>query len=447
MLTLFAHLALASFFSFFAATPVVVLDPGHGGRYQPPSSLYGDKYDALSGEYLDKFRPGAHYKGIWENEAMYDIAWKARSILNLTMQESTKAEFSQILKKYGKQTGNVFPIDAQLSREASLPSIYFSTRSDINAPYRLYDYPDISTSEMQKGTISHINELTPDLVVSLHLTASNGGKNGAMAAVITPSEKTYSLARRYVHASSSTERGKIQAEFEHSDWSEWFIVANGYNVFESFLCDAWIYYTGYWSTSNGLGPRDAKFRGYRHNMVSWKYADSPGWEKHARNHPSKSSYAGHLKDFKPEGAFWEREQSEPENWRREGGQEGYGGDNFYASQEILRYIRLGMLRNGVDTAATLPEIRDPYLSTWSVPTHVNAVAAYLEIAHLRALRDRKRMLESRDVYAEAIAVAIYSLFYPFEPETGKDLPRGKRIDFDKYRNYSGGNYFTSVISR
>jgi len=425
--------------------PVVVLDPGHGGRVSSPLAVYGDKYDAITGKYQDKFRPGAYYKGIWENEAMYDIVFRAREILNLTLEEETQPEFEKILSRYGKASGGIKPVQAHLSREQSAPDIYFDIRKDLNAPYRLFDYPDIETEKHNLGTISRINALKPQLVVSVHLTASEGGRNGAMAAVITPGYKTFNIARDYAN-SSAAKRRELRQNFLRSQWGNWFIAAQGYDPFESFLCDAWIYYTGGWSNPSGLSPKKDSFRGYRQNMISWSYADDADWWKQAGNHPKGTRYDSNLSSFKPDGPFWKRETSQPESWRREGGPEGYGGDNFYASQEIMRYMQTAFIQKGIDTEATSPELRKPYLSTWSVPTYVNAVAAYLEIAHLLSSRDRMRMTKHRDVYAEGLAVGVYSLVYPVEIKSkGKNRPIGKPVDFQKYKSLPQGNYFEAVV--
>ena len=154
-----------------------------------------------------------------------------------------------------------------------------------------------------------------------------------------------------------------------------------------------------------------KFRGYRHNMVTWRYQDKSGWYLKAKKHPKWSSYARELKYFTPKGAFWRRERLQPEAWRRENGPEKYGGDNLYASHELLRYLRKGLLVNHIENKNTLPEILEPYFSTWSVPSYINAISAYLELGYLDIKADYNRLLKYKKIYAEAIAVGIYSLFF------------------------------------
>ncbi|RME93701.1 MAG: N-acetylmuramoyl-L-alanine amidase [Candidatus Hydrogenedentota bacterium] len=427
--------------SIFAFT--VVLDPGHGGRYISPKSVYGDKYDPLLHRYTDKFRPGAYYDGMWENEEVYEIAKLTKKILEDTQTLAGRRRFYRLLRKYGyPKRRNFRPIKVFLSRENSWHTRYMDIRDDVNAPYRLYDYPDIHTGQMQHGTVSRIHRFKPELVVTLHLTRGKPNSYGAMNAVITPSYYTYKKAIEYVR-SSRKKRKTIRKKFMRSKWGDWFKTGKGRDSFEWFLCDAWIYFTGYWSTKSGLQPMKEKYRGYRHNMFDWAYKDPPGWEKSARKHRPYTQYSDHLRTFVPRGKFWQREKSKYERWRREKGYEGYGGDNLYASHELLRYVRKALLRHKVDTPKTLPEIRQPYISTWTVPTFVNAVSAYLELAYIDIPKDHQRILNYKHVYAEALAVGIYSLYYGIkQPKRNrkKNLPWGWAIHFAKY-----GRYFQSSV--
>lgn len=422
--------------------PLVVLDAGHGGRAIIPYSVYGDKYDITSHRYLDHFREGANHKGMWENEAMYFIATRVSKILELTLKESTHNEFRKMIKPFGTIKGAVKPIRTALSREDNYFKQYEIIKDDPNAPYRLYDYVDIHTGEKRLGTISRINALSPELVISIHLAKGAAPKVGGLASVLTPGFDTFAMAREYVK--NPRKRKSIQKKFSNGPYSKWFISAYGYNRFQSFLCDAWIYFTGNWSKPNGLHLKDNKFRGFRQHMISWHYANEPNWEQMVRTNPPNTPYAAHLKNFKATGKFWEREQSEPERWRREGGVEGKGGDNFFASQEILRFIRKGFFSIEKTKKDKLPEIMDPYISTWAVPTYTNAVSAYLEVAHLSSAKDFARMRNKKGVYARSIAAAIYSMVYSLalsNPNNLQDFPKGNTIDFQKYTTFSQGNYF------
>lgn len=419
----------------------VVLDPGHGGRDMIPHTLYGDKYDRRLGVYLDKFREGARHKGVWEFEVMHDIAAKAKALLDLTQTAEGKEKFRKILAKYGKAPASPESIEAFISRPAGYTENYFDNRDDVNAPFRLYDYPDQKTGAIQPGTISRINAVEPELVITLHLTHTESPSVGAMATVITPGYKTYELAQRY--AKNSGGRGSIRDRLARSAWSHWFISDDRYKPFPSFMADAFIYYIGFWCKPDGISTDYKKFRGYRHNLVQWSYADSDQIVESLYGQKGER-YATTLSAFEPKGPFWEREKAEPEDWRREGGPEGFGGDNHYAGMEVLRFTRKAFVVNGFDTPATAPKILKPYISTWAVPTYVNAIAAFVELAHTTSKRDHLRMAKYRHVYAEAVAVSAYSLLYGLDMKASSGFPKGEAVDLGRYQNLAGGNYFKRV---
>lgn len=424
----------------------VVIDPGHGGKQLNPNSVYGDRWDPLSQRYLLPFRTGASFREMNEFEEAYDIAKLAKTYLDLLESESGKKKFLQILKKYSPNTKTIQGnIKAYLSRPPNYYEQY--NQEDPNAHYRLFDYPHIRSEQMQKGTISNINALRPHLVVSIHFT--NGGapsETGGLAAVATPSYHTYKKAIDYAKASTQ-ERLLIRKHFAAGIYRNWFLSGIDRKHFEWFLSDASIYFAGYRSKANGLSPQLKSFYGYRHNMISWAYRDAPGWEEKAKLHKKDSSYSRYLKYFKPQGKFWQREKSKPEYWRREQGPEGYGGDNLYAANEILRYVRQSLLVNKKKAYNKLPTLLPPYLSTWALPTYINAISAYLELAYINKEVDYERVIKMKKEMAEAIAVGIYSLFYSLEQDSNnrrRQLPQGKAIDFARYENYSGGNYFEQV---
>lgn len=434
-----AVVALALLFIQSAFAYRVVLDPGHGGRDQVPYSLYGDKFDRRLGVYLDKFREGARHRGVWEFEVMHDIGVKAKALLDLTQTDEGRAKFRKILEKYGKANGEIQPIEAFMSREAGYTENYFERRDDLNAAYRLYDFPDQKTGAIRPGTISRINAHEPELVITLHLTHTEAPASGGMATVITPGYKTYSQAHRYVRANAEG-RQSIRSAFGKTAWNRWFVSDDRYKVFPSFMADAFIYYIGFWSKPDGLRTDFTRFRGHRHNLVQWRYADSDSIVESLYGQQGER-YATSLSAFEPVGPFWEREKGEAEDWRREGGDEGFGGDNHFAGMEVLRYTRAAFMVNGFDTAKTAPKILHPYISTWAVPTYVNAIAAFVELAHTTSKRDHLRMAKYRHIYAEAIAVSAYSLLHGLSDAR---VAKGKALNLGRYQNLAGGSYFKRV---
>lgn len=424
----------------------VVIDPGHGGKYAYPSNLFGDKCDPLALRCISDYRGGAEKWGYRESDEVYEIAKQIKNYLDLLNTSSGRKKFSTILKKYSAENEEIHSdIEVFLSRKSNYQDHYPDNRFDFNADYRLFDFEDKVTGKKRLGTVSRINRVKPHLVVSLHLTPGAPSKYGGMAAVITPGYDTYSWALQYVKADTRG-RSNIRNKFNRSPYRFW-MRASGYSGFESFICDSWVYFSGRWSKKNGLEPRNTKYRGYRQNWVTWEYSDDENWVYTALSKKKYTPYTPHLKYFTASGKFWEREKSKPERWRRENGYEGYGGDNYYAAKEIMRTIRKGFLISRFDSYKTLPVIARPYLSTWIVPTYINAISAYIELAHLNVKRDVTRVLYYKKVYAEAIAVGIYSLFYSTkQPATNKrvNLPTGRAIDFQKYETYEPGNYFEIV---
>jgi hypothetical protein len=226
-------------------------------------------------------------------------------------------------------------------------------------------------------------------------------------------------------------------------YSTWFKENTRRTNFQWFLSDVSQYATGFPLQKNGYIDLN-DFHGYRHNMITWKYSDPPGWEELARHHPPHTRWSMNYRDVNLDGPFWEREFSKYEEYRREGGPEGFGGDNAYASYEIIRYILLAMQKSG--TYQGYHEPGKPYVTIWSLPQHVNAITAYLELGYFGRRKDRQMFREALDDIARGIAAGIYSLLAGMEPVNGnyRHLPRGKSIDFSKYTISPSKNYFDIV---
>jgi hypothetical protein len=314
-----------------------------------------------------------------------------------------------------------------------------------NAPYRLYDFPDPKDkTKILPGRISAINAFQPHLVVSLHLNPAGRGNPGGMTAVLAPGFRTFDLLRKITLKKSSVK------EFNKLPWSNKFLVSdNGWNYFQSARADAWVYFHGYRSNRAGTAPWKEKNRGIRYNMITWRYMEGPKWVDDARK-GGPGRYSLKYDDFRPEGAFFDRERSQAELWRREDGPVGYGGDNHLASDELLRFAQFGtrrMLKKKAEKI--LGPIQDPYVSTYAMPTFVNAINAYLEIGHLNRARDRALVIGEKEVLAKSLAAGIYSLFTGLKPAPGKEpyRPRGKPINFKKYEELPEGNYFEIVSKK
>ncbi|WP_246051904.1 N-acetylmuramoyl-L-alanine amidase [Leptospira idonii] len=427
-------------FSFFLSTHLfsvptyqIVVDPGHGGVAKEPVGVHGDKYDSLTQTFLEKYKQGTESGSLTEREVVLKLAQEVHSVLKLTETEEGWVQFSRHLKNFSNEKS--FPrvvLKSVLTRNSNYENDPSS--EDPNAAYRLYDFPDPKTGVRRKGRLSFINEQKPHLVLSLHLNPAGKGQKGGMAAVLTPGYKTFHLLK------SISEDKKKPKSFLSSPWSDWMVFVANWSKLENAVADAWIYFHGYWSDKSGKKADLDKFEGYRQNMVTWKYADDKNWENKAKA-GGKGPYSKTHSGFSAEGAFWEREKGKKETWRREGGREGFGGDNYYASRELMRFVQFGLREQLKDKNGNYPEvgpIQKPYISTYSLPTYTNAICAFLEIGYINRSRDMKYLTENRKEVAISLAVGIYSLFSGMEMRKPKKMPvvpKGKKINWERYENY------------
>ncbi len=416
----------------------VVIDPGHGGVGKHPMSAHGDRYDTLKGRYLDFFKEGASRKDLKERVIVYSIARKAEKLLKHLAPGANHEKFYRLLEKYADGEIPKITIITAMSRGKSITEEEADGMEDPNASFRLFDYPD-PQGIIRHGRISRINALKPHLVVSLHCARSAPRDFEGMNPVVTPPHDILSAGLDYLKG------GREEKKFlRNSPYREWFIEETTRSDFDWFLNDVSLYFTGYPLTKD-LELDRAGFRGYRFNMVDWSYSCPPGWENAARHHIARTRYAPTLRDFVPEGTFWERERSQYERYRRDGGEEGFGGDNAYASYEIIRYICHSLYLHGDDHRSQKPG--KSYISVWIMPLHVNAINAFIELGYLNRSRDRLLLTKKQDEIAEGIAVGIFSLLTGLElkDKNYKFAPRGKAIDFKKYRMPEGTSYFDDVV--
>ncbi|GIX40741.1 MAG: N-acetylmuramoyl-L-alanine amidase [Leptospiraceae bacterium] len=427
----------------------VVIDPGHGGA---PKNVYDDKWDPITKQYLDYYNIGMRYKNYYEYKIVLQIARKVYRYLKFTETEEGWEKFQWLLKQFSEQTNfKRIIIKTYLTRTNNWEDRGIPASSRIvNDPYRLYDYP--KNKKIYPGRISYINSLKPHLVISIHLNPGGPGHPGGMAAVLAPGYKTFDLLRKVT-------LGKEKPDvFNTLPWAPfWLVNEPGWSKFEMAMADAWVYFHGFRWHKDTKKPWLDKDRGIRYNMVSWRYRDKPDWVIRAikqRKYHIPGPYTLEYDKFIPEGPFWDRERSELEYWRREKPLPEYniffGGDNHYASDELLRFLQYGLRiqKPELDKQKKISEIIDPFVSTYGLPTLVNAICAYLEIAHLDVKRDRELVLNYQYEIARSLAVGIYSLFAGLELKkdyNGPFKPRGQIVDFNKYINHKEGNYFEKVV--
>ncbi len=413
----------------------VVIDPGHGGETRFPVYLHGDRFDTVTGGYLELYREGASGPGVREHLIMYAISEKVVSLLKDASPEGKYGKFHDLIAGYTDKPSSRVAIRTIMSRPASIgPG---DRSADPNSEYRLYDFTD-KNGMVRKGRISIINEYRPHLVVSLHCASSGPQDYKGMSAVIAPSYDFLYNGLLYLRGK------KRKSSFFKGPLAEnWFCESEDRSNFSWFLNDSSLYFLCHPIDEDHVQRFD-RYKGYRHNMVQWKYGDRAGWEIPAGHNIKGSHYSRELAEFRPEGPFWERERARFEKYRRDGGPEGYGGDNAYAGNEIIRFIQHSLAKNGAGTGNRKPG--KPYVSVWAVPVLVNAISAYIELGYLKRREDRNIMVQRQDEIAEGVAVGIYSLLAGIRLDQGDDpwMPRGKRIDLDRYRDKSEKSYFDSV---
>ncbi len=415
-----------------------VIDPGHGGVSRHPSSKYGDKYDLLSGKYLENYKEGASFRGISERDLVYNIAEKAYQLLLHCAPGADFQNFRNILKKYTDSEPQRIYILTRKSRGRSLPDKEAYTLDDPNENFRYFDFPGKEGSS-RPGRISRINSFKPHLVLSLHNAVNPPEEKMGLNPVIVPSYDLLQKGLQYLKGNK-----KVKKSMKRRLITNWFNQDNIRGSFRWFLSDVSYYFTGYpLDRRNRTDYKD--FTGYRYNMLSWAYRDGKGWVKDASRHKPGTRYSKNISDIVPEGKFWERERSKFEKFRREGGPEGFGGDNNYASYEIIRYILYALKIRGVEDRSYFPG--KPYIGVWILPLHMNAVSPFIELGYLRKKFHRSVLTKKQDIIAEAIAVAVYSLFAGLELKQNgyRYTPRGKRIDLEKYRITTDKDYFETVV--
>lgn len=412
----------------------VVLDPGHGGISLPDRSLHGDRYDSISGAYLQPFKEGASWGAIEEHAVVYEIAKKAAELLALCGEGGDYQRFGRILEYYSVKAPRRIVIDVSLSRGDSRIKKEILSREDPNGEFRLFDYPGPG-GRMLPGRISRINATRPHLVVSLHVARSGSPYFRGMNPVIVP-------PFGFMYNGLRVLRGELSGKgfFLSSPYADWFDESNDRSGYEWFLNDSMLYFSGF-PLDARRGVDAAGFKGYRYNMVRWRYRDDHGWEDVARRHPDFTPYAASPKTINLTGRYWDRERSIYEQYRRDAGEEGFGGDNHYASAEIIRYILMALRRHGVNHPDQ--RLSKPYVSVWHMPLYLNAVTAFMELGYFNRPHFRYILTSRQDEIAEGIAVGVYSLFAGMDvrDDAGARPPRGKRIDLDKYRDSNKGCYF------
>ena len=414
----------------------VVIDPGHGGVYNENRDKHGDKYDLVTAKYLKYFAEGANMKGYYERDIVFNISTRVIHYLDMCAPDGDFEQFRKILERYTDNNIRRVYIDTIISRDDSIPFNLASREEDPNAPYRLYDYPD-SDGDIKQGRISKINSFKPHLVVSLHLAKSAPSDYKGMNGIIVP---PYNVLKKGFINLRNGGKEKIN---DYGVLKSWFKESKAIPFRLAYFRDCSQYFTGYSLKKNySIDYRD--FNGYKYNMVSWIYNDPPDWYITARDHKPHTRYSDDFMTFRDEGKFWDRERSLYETYRRGDSFKNFGGDNWFATYEIIKFILHSLDNRGVNGRDKIPG--KPFVSTWSIPLLVNAISAYIELGYLDRKWDREVLLHRQEEMAEGVAVGVYSLLAGLGEIKGdfRYKPSGKNLDFEKYKMADDKTYFDIV---
>ncbi len=417
----------------------LVLDPGHGGA---PVKRKDDRWDPVTGKYLSFYNYGSSHKGYEEHKLALALAKRLKRYLDLTLTAAGWRSFKQLLKAFSQQNSfSPLRFDAYLTRYDNWKNRGLDkSHRHVNAPYRLFDFPDPQKKgRMQLGRLSKINRHRPYLLLSLHMTKAGRRQPGGMAAVLAPGYKTLNTLRRI-------SLGKLpRSHFHRMNWQRyWLVTEKGWSRYEAAHSDTWVYFHGFRTHKARLKPWRRYNRGFRHNFIHWRYADRRGWELAAKKQ-QQPTYSLNYRRYRPLGPFWERERGQPEAWRREGGALGFGGDNHYAGDELLRFVQYGvpLIDPQMRSKGAIVPIQPPFVSVFALPIYTNAITAMLEIGYINRWKDRRLLSTKLDPTARALAAGIYSLFRGLQLRHGSGAlkPRGKPINWKKYEKRPQGNYF------
>lgn len=424
----------------------VFLDPGHGGKPEVGGKHTGAHWDPSRHRFLNFYRYGTEYRAkggivISEQATVLALAKAIEERLSWTRSDEGWTKFSELLSRFS----NVLPpfhrvrFETDLARRNDYQSHPDKGKKDVNKHFRIFDgpasFPAKKDTPMIPGRLSRSASFSPQIQLSLHIDGSTNPKQRGMSALFVPSPKVFDTARKI-------SLGKAKpTDVEKRMRRYWSYRGHHRTKLGWILNDTWTYFTGHGSEPDGKKVRTASYIGQRWEHLDWSY----------RSKVEAKPRTSLVDPF--EGPFFEREASRFEGLRRGGGPEGVGGDNLYAGQELLRFLRYAWWKDytktkvgfakGLSAKAYLPPHEKPTAADWAMPLFSNAVSPYLELGQLWNSKDRYLLTEKIEAAADGLAVGLYALVAGFRvPEVpGLETPRGLPIAWSKYQTEDGSSYF------
>lgn len=425
----------------------IAISPGHGGRAELGRRTTGDHWCALRGKFIKGYNSGTFHKNVTEEKVVLDISKRLKDLLDLTRTDKGWEKFRSLLEKASpKGKFKRVVLDTMMTRDSSYDTHPLRKAPNSNKYFRMFDSPtsftgkDQTPGKLHPGRLSMINSFKPHLVVPVHLDTSGTPSYGGFHTVLTPPYSAFkSVAESYAKGGSAQVR-KIDSPFLR----KWSIKAGSRNRDGWALLDTTTYFYGYF-LDTAKQTLSRKFNGLRFDMVTWTFMDKGG----SLTTPFRPARV--FRQY-PSGRFWKREASRFEERRRgfspvRGSEDsGYGGDNHHGGDELIRFVRYWIYRNLAkppeektkwpDQDTLAGPIQRPAISDYSEPMLVNGVVAFLELGFMSNNRDRELIFEHPQLYAEGIAIGIYSLFEGLKVQPwgiADSLPTGRPVDWDYYR--------------
>ncbi|MBN1899022.1 MAG: hypothetical protein JW827_09610 [Spirochaetes bacterium] len=404
-----------------ASTPleiIVAFNPPDGGKPARASKTDGDYYNEVTSVFTENIEKGSVYGNLSEYKLIATLYQKTANILNDTLTVSGWKSFEKILKKYSKKKKQFEKVAFESFITKPHPYRFYEQKGekDVNRYFRLMDSPSENIlKKYNNGILSHLFSMKPDIIINFDL-----GENYRLFSINMPSFKFFDYIRKkYIRSGqlNFSDLGKPYRSIA-KNWRG----DNEKEKINNLLHDMKLYFTGY------SGNR---FLGLGYNMIDWDFRDSSGWFKNFNDKEDNPHYQTDLKKWQAQGKFWERETMKVELKRRQG-KRYPGGDNQYASAEIIKYIRNILNGKEISLQRSGPVFQYDEIDLYTTGIVINVHLGSLNNENIRSL-----LTTHSDALAEAICVSLYSLTMGYDLHPVKknisDLPSGDPIDFKYFQ--------------
>ncbi len=411
-------------------TYIIMINPRHGGMTVPASKTNGDRYDDITGQYTVDYDGGSQYKDISEFSLLLKFTKQLRKVLKFTKTKKNYKRLVKILEKYG---GNVQPYQRVffhvfITKETNYMYYVNKKENDVNKFFRLMDFPSTGFLKRRRdGLMSKMFKMHPDIILNFDLDYIND--YSSIYSINSPSYYVFNKIREHIIKKDFNFSSDKVLKYYLYHWRG----RTRKEKLENMIKDTWLYFTGYLPDKTFVKPDLNNFKGIGYNMVSWKYADKGEWWEDYNDKKNHPEFNTDLKNWKPNGLFWERERYRTEIKRR--GDLKNRGDNFYASQEMVKYIKSIFYLE--DKGDKLPSIGKPVFAYNEISIYQNSIVININLGSLRDKKARELLDKEIDTLCNAVWVALYSITSGYKLKDNLPAPikpNGKPLDFEHYHD-------------